>query len=94
MQYLPSIELLESTHRFPCAYMFKAIGLTSRGFAARTVAAVRDALEEETDPPFKVRETPSGKHVSVTVEPTVQTAEQVLEVYRRLRGLAGLLLLL
>ena len=29
---VPSIELLESTHKFPCVFTFKAIGLTSNDF--------------------------------------------------------------
>jgi putative lipoic acid-binding regulatory protein len=91
---LPSLELLERTHHFPGPYMFKAIGRVENGFAARVVAAVRDELANSVDPPFKVREAAGGRHVSVTVEPTLQTVHQVLAVYRRLRGTAGLVLLL
>jgi putative lipoic acid-binding regulatory protein len=93
MGKLESIELLESTHTFPGPYMFKVIGKIDRGFAARVVAGVREALDAETDPPFRVRETMNGKHVSVTVEPTVQSAEQVLAVYHRIRKTAGLVML-
>jgi putative lipoic acid-binding regulatory protein len=90
---LPSIELLESTHTFPGPYMFKVIGLAERGFVARTVAAVREELVQAIDPPFRVRETAGGKHVAVTLQPVVQTARQVLSIYGRLRGLAGLVVL-
>jgi putative lipoic acid-binding regulatory protein len=93
MSDLPSIELLESTHAFPGTYMFKVIGLAENGFAASTVAAVREELSEPVDPPFRVRETAGGKHVAVTVQPTVQTAQQVLAIYGRLRSLAGLVVL-
>jgi putative lipoic acid-binding regulatory protein len=92
MGELPAIALLESTHQFPGPYMFKVIGRLENGFVARAVAAVRDALDEPVDPPFKVRQTPGGRHVSVTVTPTVQRAEQVLAVYRRVRGMAGLVM--
>jgi putative lipoic acid-binding regulatory protein len=92
MGELPAIALLESTHQFPGPYMFKVIGRPENGFVARAVAAVRDALEEPIDPPFKVRETPAGRHVSVTVTPIVQRAEQVLAVYRRVRTMAGLVM--
>ena len=47
MQYLPAIELLESTYRFPGSYLFKVIGRSDQGFVARTVAAVRDAVAAE-----------------------------------------------
>ena len=93
MEELPAIELLESTHRFPGRYMIKAIGRAERGFAARVVAAVREELAEAIDPPFRTRETAGGRHVSVTVEPTVQTAQQVIAVYRRIQRITGLVLL-
>jgi putative lipoic acid-binding regulatory protein len=93
MGELPAIALLESTHHFPGPYMFKVIGRPENGFVARAVAAVRDALDEQTDPPFKVRETPAGRHVSVTVTPMVQRAEQVLAVYRRVKTMDGLVML-
>jgi putative lipoic acid-binding regulatory protein len=90
---LPAIELLESTHQFPGSYMFKAIGRNENGFVARTVAAVRDELAAPVDPPFSVREAVGGRHVSVTVNADVETAIQVLAVYRRLQALVGLVLL-
>ena len=89
-----SIALLEKTHQFPGPYIFKAIGKVENGFAARVVAAVRDELDNEIDPPFRCRQTAGGRHVSVTVEPHVETAQQVLDVYRRVQRLAGLVLLL
>jgi putative lipoic acid-binding regulatory protein len=93
MDELPAIELLESTHSFPGPYMFKVIGRASSGFMARTVAAVREAMAADSDPPFRVRETTGGRHIAVTLQPTVQTPQQVLAIYRRLRGLVGLVLL-
>jgi putative lipoic acid-binding regulatory protein len=93
MNALPAIELLESTHTFPGPYMFKVIGRSERGFVARAVAAVRDELSDEVDPPYRVREAAGGRHVAVTLQPTVQTAEQVLAVYSRLRHLVGLVFL-
>jgi putative lipoic acid-binding regulatory protein len=92
MGELLTLALLESTHQFPGPYIFKVFGRPENGFVARAVAAVRDALAEPIDPPFKVRQTPAGRYVSVTVTPTVQGAEQVLAVYRRVRGVAGLVM--
>jgi putative lipoic acid-binding regulatory protein len=89
-----SLELLNDTHDFPGPYIFKAIGRVENGFAARVVAAVREELAQDVDPPFRLRETLHGRHVAVTVEPTVQTADQVLAVYRRIRKMAGLVMLL
>ena len=93
MEMLPTVELLESTHCFPGTYMFKVIGRGENGFAARVVAAVRAELEGCMDPPYKLQETPSGRHVSVTVEPMVETGAQVLAIYRRIRDMDGLVTL-
>ncbi len=94
MKTLPSIELLESTHQFPGNYLLKVIGRSEDGFVARVVAAVRDQLELECDPPFRVRGTSAGRHVSVTLEPHFQSAWDVLSVYGRISEIAGLTILL
>ena len=94
MEQLPSVEMLEAGHTFPGKYMFKVIGRSSDGFLARAVAAVREEMEAEVDPPFRVRSTPGGRHMAVTLEPEAETAEQVLRVYRRLLKLSGLVMLL
>jgi putative lipoic acid-binding regulatory protein len=93
MEQLPSLASLEAGHSFPCNYLFKVIGKTDDGFVARAVAAARDQIDMEADPPFRTKETPGGRHVSVTLELPVQTAEQVLEIYRRLLKLTGLVVL-
>ncbi|MBI5367232.1 MAG: DUF493 domain-containing protein [Planctomycetes bacterium] len=94
MNDLPPIELLEAAHKFPGPYLFKAIGRTGDDFAARVVGAVRAELALAENPSFTLRETPGGRHVSVTIEVTVLTPHQVVAVYARLRGLAGVVLLL
>lgn len=93
MNDIPALDLLESTHQFPGPYLFKIIGKVENGFVARAVAAVREELAAPIDPPFKTRATPAGRHVAVSVQPVVQSAEQVLAVYRRLRVLTGLVML-
>jgi putative lipoic acid-binding regulatory protein len=90
---LPAAALLESTHTFPGPYLFKVIGRAENGFAARVVAAVREELAASTDPPFHVRETAGGRHVSITLEPAVESAQQVLAVYKRILKIAGLVVL-
>lgn len=93
MDNLPSVELLESTHQFPCEYVFKAIGHASDEFVARVVAAVRVALALDNDPPFRVRAATGGRHLAVTLTPEVRSGEEVLAVYSRVRETAGLLFL-
>jgi putative lipoic acid-binding regulatory protein len=73
--------------------MFKVIGRVDNGFVARVVAAVREELAGNIDPPFTVRQAAGGRHVAVTLQPELQSAEQVLAVYRRVQSLAGLIFL-
>ena len=94
MGEMPSIELLERTHDFPGRFVFKVIGRVENGFAARVVAAVREELACEVDPPHRMREAVGGRHVAVTLEPDIESAEQVLAVYRRVRGIPGLVMMM
>jgi putative lipoic acid-binding regulatory protein len=91
---LPTIDLLESTHTFPGVYVFKVIGRSEGAFAERVVAAAREALGWDADPPFRVRRAAGGRHVAVTLEPHLTAAHQVLAVYRRLRTTDGLVMFL
>lgn len=91
---LPPLDLLNQTHQFPCSYVFKAIGSVESGFAARVVAGVREKLNQDVDPPHRFRQSSGGRHVSVTLEPTVESAEQVLAIYERIASMAGLIVLL
>jgi putative lipoic acid-binding regulatory protein len=90
---LPNVELLEKTHDFPCPYLFKIIGKADDGFLARVIAVVREELLVEVDPPYRVREAVGGRHLSITLEPVVQSAQQVLAIYRRLSVLDGLVMM-
>jgi putative lipoic acid-binding regulatory protein len=90
----PSRELLESVHQFPGKFVFKAVGRADGEFVAGIVASVRTALEQEFDPPFETRETPAGRHIAVTVVPWVESSDEVLLVYERIREVPGLVMLL
>jgi putative lipoic acid-binding regulatory protein len=92
VDYGPSLDLLTATHTFPGKYVFKAIGTMDDDFSARIVAVVRDELRQTFDAPYQTRETPGGRHVSVTIEPWVDSAEQVLAIYGRIKGEAGLVM--
>jgi len=91
---VPSIELLKATHVFPGTYTMKAIGLREGAFVARVVAAAREELYIDADPPYTCRESAQQAHIAITLELPVQTAEQVRDVYERLLEIPGLLLLL
>ncbi len=87
-----AIELLNATHDFPCAYVLKVIGVAADDFVVRVVLAVREEIAGSVDPPYRLRCTPAGKHVSITFEPTLESAEQVLGIYDRMRAVNGVVL--
>ncbi len=88
------IELLESNHTFPGTFQIKAIGASADDFESRVVAAVQDELPTPSELDYSVRTTQGGRHVSVTLEMTVQSPQQVMAIYARLREVPGLMVLL
>ncbi len=91
---MPSVELLEATHKFPCVFAFKAIGLSTDCFVGRVLAAVKMELAEDAEPAFSSRTTAGGKHTSVTVEPEVDSAQQVIAIYHRIHALEGIVMMM
>ncbi len=89
-----NLEMLEKSHDFPCPYIFKIVGKADEGFVARIVVAMREELLIDIDPPYSVREAVGGRHLSITFEPVVQSAQQVVTIYARLARLQGVLMLL
>jgi len=93
VDHRPSVELLESIHPFPGVYRIKAIGTTVDDFERRVVEAVVSQLPAASDLDYSVRTTRGGRHVALTLDITVQTAEQVRAVYAEIQNVAGLTLL-
>lgn len=91
---IPSAELLESVHPFPGTYQIRAIGAAEDDFESRVVAAVREEVAGPGEVDHSSRYTRGGRHVSVTLDITVQTAEQVRSIYARIHEVEGLRLLL
>jgi putative lipoic acid-binding regulatory protein len=94
MDHRPSVELLESIHSFPGVYKIKAIGRSDDDFESRVVEAVYSHLAAQSDLDYSVRSTPGGRHVALTLDISVQTAEQVRSIYAEIREVKGLTLLL
>jgi len=93
VDHRPSLELLESTHFFPGVYQIKAIGVAEDNFEGRVVEAVVAEVATPSELDYSVRTTPGGRHVALTLDITVQNAEQVRGIYARIRDLKGLTLL-
>ncbi|SIN97335.1 hypothetical protein SAMN05444166_1855 [Singulisphaera sp. GP187] len=93
MDTRPSLDLLESTHFFPGVYRIKAIGITDENFEARVIEVVGLQLASPSEIDYTVRTTPGGRHIAITIDATVQSAQQVREIYALLGELKGLTLL-
>ncbi|MEZ5942714.1 MAG: DUF493 domain-containing protein [Planctomycetaceae bacterium] len=94
MEGFPKRELLEAMHSFPCAYTFKVIGSADSQFTGRVVSAVRSHLAEDAEPAFSTRKSSRGNHMCVTIEPVVESADMVLDMYVTLRGVDGVVMLM
>jgi len=93
MDPIPSTEILESTHEFPGPYHIKAIGETTDDFQERVVQVASLELPSEARLEYRSRSTPGGRHVAVTLNFHADNAEQVRNLYARIREIAGLTLL-
>jgi putative lipoic acid-binding regulatory protein len=90
----PPLDLLESSHSFPGKYQIKAIGRVADDFEAHVTTAVRAEIGAAPSLQVTTRTTPDGRHVSLTLDIPVQTAEEVRAIYARIRAVAGLVMLL
>lgn len=80
-------ELIESTHSFPCNYIFKVVGYHRNQFTDRVLDATREVVGGAMTIKHSTRETRSGKHISVTIEPYLDESDQVLAIYEKIREL-------
>ncbi|ADV63976.1 protein of unknown function DUF493 [Isosphaera pallida ATCC 43644] len=87
-------ELLESQHAFPGSYCIKAIGSAADDFVERVLEAARTELAVPSDLDYSERWTNDRRHVSVTLDLAVQSSDQVLRIYARLREVAGIKLVM
>lgn len=94
MDQPPSLDALETTHHFPGVYQIKAIGSADDDFERRVVEAVVAQLSGPSEVDTRVRTTPGGRHVALTLEVQVQSAEHVRAIYASIRRVEGLTLLL
>jgi putative lipoic acid-binding regulatory protein len=90
MDNRPSLDLLESTHFFPGVYRIKAIGAVDEDFETRVIDAVVLQLTSPSELDYSVRSTPGGRHVAITMDITVQNAQQVRDIYENLGEVKGL----
>lgn len=85
--------LLESTHDFPGTFMFKVVGWQRNEFVERVLNSARAVVGRAIAIEYTTRETSSGRHISVTMEPFVDNSDQVLEIYEHLKALDDVVML-
>lgn len=90
----PPKELIESNHRFPGNYTFKVIGTSENDFLNRVLDSVRKTLNRPAEPPHSKRMTENGRHMAITLELTLESSDQVIQVYQALTQVPGLVMLL
>lgn len=76
------IELLDKHHDWPCPYTFKFIVPTER---------LEELCGLLVDFELNYRPSRSGKYTSVTLEPVLESAMEVLAIYDRTAGIEGIL---
>lgn len=91
---LPPLELLESVHKFPGTYTFKIIALNNEETLKNILEVMKVKLNLPELPKYTSRVSEGGKHVSITLEPTLQKAQDVHDIYQALLETKGVLLLL
>lgn len=91
---LPPLELLKSVHSFPGPYTFKIITQNTPAVQTAVVGEIQKALGLASPPTFSSRTSENGNHAALTVEITLQKAEDVHTVYEALHKVSGVLMLL
>lgn len=92
MERTQSIELLNATHDFPCDFTVKVIGNAEGDFVQRVLESVEEIPAIPTPVRYTTRSTPNGRHVSITLEPYIKSAEHVLLVYEQIKSVVGVVM--
>jgi|688.fasta_scaffold93371_3 putative lipoic acid-binding regulatory protein len=86
---LPSIELIESIHKFPGEFTFKVIGDSRPDFAADALNSAFVALGQDRNVQHSARQSAAGNHTAVTLSVPVKNGEEVHAVYQELLKIPG-----
>ena len=91
--YLRSI-FCEPRTAFPVPILSRPLAQPAEVLPHVSSRPAREALKAPVDPPFRTRESEGGKHIAVTLELTMASAEQVLKVYEHILAVRGLIMLM
>lgn len=93
-KYAPALEVLERTLSFPCEYVIKAFGPCTPEFEAEVLARAKEALSAKCVRLQGVKTTRSGNRMSVSVELSAESAQQIVAAYESMSPCPGLITLL
>lgn len=86
------VALLEANHRFPGDYHLSVIVLNTDGVFGRVRLALETGLVEPMEEgSWEIRESAQAKYLSYRFRVPVSSADDVLALYERLRGVDGVL---
>jgi putative lipoic acid-binding regulatory protein len=91
---LPSRELIERPHTFPCRFVFKSIGPNTQEFVDENRLRVVEIAGADEHVELSYRVSAAGNHGSVTMHVHVVDAEQVRSIYLALSTIEGVRMLL
>jgi putative lipoic acid-binding regulatory protein len=86
--------LLEATHQFPCAYALTVIAFNRDGVQDAVREAARLEGEERPDVEHEPRSSSGGRYLSHRLSVWVHHAEEVLELYARMKAIDGVVSIL
>ena len=85
-----AIALLEAAHKFPVEYDVSIVTVSEETVVAEVRAAVEFGLPEPLSPDaYETVVSGAGRYASHRFKVPVASAEEVLALYERLRGIAG-----
>jgi uncharacterized protein len=87
---LPSVALLESTHKFPGIFTFKVIGDTRSDLTTDTLNSANAALGQNRDIKHSIRQSAAGSHTAITLNVPVHSALEIHAVYNELLKISGI----
>ena len=86
---VPSADVLEQAHNFPCRYTIKIIGDSTPAFT-HAIRQVMQGQGRNTRPYESIeRASQSGRHSAYTLRWVANSAQEVQEVYLDLQHIAG-----
>lgn len=87
-----ALALLEAHHTFPGDYSFSVIALNADAVTAAVRAAIGPSPDQPVGPDAdQVRSSSGGKYLSHRITVEVGDADQVLDIYARLRSVEGVI---